>query len=103
MATPAQERPGNGSALSSEATKLPGCPIDGLIPPPVHEYIHGLEKKILEMDARLARFENAMMELAKAAVEHPMVSMGMPKEMKAALRQAVAEHESKKAATEKKS
>lgn len=78
---------GNGTAFTTDA--VPACPLNGL-PEETHQYIHGLERRIADLEKEKVRFTDALVNAGKFIFDNPaskMMLAAFPKEMQTKLRE----------------
>lgn len=79
---------GNGTAANLPEA-VPACPLNGL-PEEAHQYIHGLEQRIADLEKEKVRFTDALVNAGKFIFDNPaskMMLAAFPKEMQTKLRE----------------
>jgi hypothetical protein len=79
------DMPPSGSSASVPVA----CPLQN-VSPELHQYIHGLEQRIVELEAKTLRFENAIHGLGNfifTSSQGKMILMALPKAAQEKLRE----------------
>jgi hypothetical protein len=89
MELPSTEvKAGNGNGMASPDV-VPSCPLNDL-PAGVHDYVHKLEMRIIDLEKEKVRFTDALVNAGKFIFDNPaskMMLAAFPKEMQTKLRE----------------